>query len=291
MLGQLNHDTLAHVISFLDAPATVCLALTNHKYYESVLLICRCKRLEDICPRDVGKPIPIAIREQSFNMLVARATSTPFSSREAEWTIANPRNSEIRDTTLRYHGYRSDEGYLMAEHLAYIRMVEWFALQEDQQEGGERSPRWPSRQPSERGGEPRANPLSNSPLCKPYIRYQLRNFSTRLDDISRNIVLMIDLWNQDTIEAVEFMVLKQQLGEGWIKTKPTSLLRLKQRDRRRAGAIDLYRQLPGLVGLGQRRPSRVRRVAHRVAREFGYLGRTFAGFIWIEEHVRDMLPR
>ncbi|ETI20045.1 hypothetical protein G647_09060 [Cladophialophora carrionii CBS 160.54] len=89
MLRELNHDILTHIVSFLDAPSAVCLALTCHQNYESILSICRRSLLEDICPRDVGKPLPKIIDAQSYNTLAldTAGESKPPNEIPNRWMI------------------------------------------------------------------------------------------------------------------------------------------------------------------------------------------------------------
>jgi hypothetical protein len=287
MLQELNHDILTHVISFLDAPSTVCLALTCHQQYDSVLSICRRSKLEDICPKDVGKPPPRVINAQPYNILAIDDTagdSKPTSEATDRWKIDNFQYAEISNTTLHYNGYRPDEKPMMAKHLAYIRHVEWHQLEGNEQ---------PSRQAQQsvvQGVYPRAQLSLDTALSRTYLRTTF-DFAQRFDDVARGFILMLDLWNQQSIESVEFMVLRERLGDNWIKMKkPASMLRLKQREMRRKRALRRFMQLTSNFHMpAPRPPGKLRQIVRKVSRELGYHGHLYSGLIWVEEHIRSIL--
>ncbi len=131
----------------------------------------------------------------------------------------------------------------------------------------------------------RAQFLCNTPLLKGYIKNAFRDFHNRFEEISREFALTMEMWNQDTIESVEFMELRERLGDAWIKRKSVSVLRLRQRQKWRDAALLRFRRLPLS---GPPLPSTLQRAAHKVAKQFGYQGYVFSGLAWIEEHVRDM---
>ncbi|KIW70442.1 hypothetical protein PV04_02711 [Phialophora macrospora] len=287
MLQELNHDILTHIISFLDAPSLVCLALTCHQQYDTVLSVCRRSKLEDICPRDVGKPPPRVINAQPYNILAVDDTEgdpKPTSETADRWTIDNFQYAEIPKTILHFSGYRPEEKPMMAKHLAYIRHVEWHQLEANDQ---------PSRQAQlsvVQGVYPRAQISFDTALSRAYLRTTF-DFTQRFDDVAREFILMLDLWNQECIESVEFMVLRERLGDSWIKTKkPTSTLRLKQRKMRRERALRRFIHLTSTFHMpAPRPPGKLRQIVRKVSRELGYHGHIYSGLIWIEEHFRSIL--
>ncbi|OCT50152.1 hypothetical protein CLCR_07461 [Cladophialophora carrionii] len=286
MLQELHHDILTHIVSFLDAPSAVCLALTCHQNYESILSICRRSQLEDICPRDVGKPLPKIIDAQSYNTLAldTAGESKPPNEIPDRWMIDNFQFAEIPDTVLHHNGYRPDERPMMAKHLAYIRHVEWHHKAE-----GDAQPSHQAQLSVVQGIYPRAQISFDTSLSRSYLR-TTSDFSRRFEDVAREFILMLDLWNQQCIESMDFMTLRERLGDNWIKTKTISVLRLKQRKMRRERALRRFIQLASnFHAPAPRRAGKLRRIVRKVSREFGYHGHAYSGLIWIEERIRSIL--
>lgn len=222
MAQRLPLEILIQVVSYLDAPAAVCFALTSSQLYNAVLLAYEVSRLEDVCPRDVRSLLPEALATQAYNILTFHKTEA-FQSlgmpNRRNWSIDNFHDVPVCASNLLPAGYASTDTLLLVEHLAYIRQAIWDhpALRHAkvvelgdglvvQCPGNIRVP-----VPTEE--------------CNAYLQHQLQT-SWQLE---YRMVLLIYTWDQEMIESVEFMVLRERLGAEWMNKVSTPVLKSRSR--------------------------------------------------------------
>ncbi|KAJ9616519.1 hypothetical protein H2200_000238 [Cladophialophora chaetospira] len=216
---RLPTELLIQITSYLDAPAAVCFALTCHHIYKVVLLTCKVSRLEDVCPRDVRKFLPEVLAKQAYNLLIER-----WIKMHKSWAIENWHDAPPGDSSNMPAGYSPTDTQLLVEHLAFIRQAAW--------EYPELS-RWNTtvltilvdEQVFNYHNHIRVPTLTDE--CDAYIEHQLRTSWTRSIELEYRLVLLQHTWDQEMVESVEFMVLRDTLGEDWMKKTSNSRLKAK----------------------------------------------------------------
>ncbi|KIW19316.1 hypothetical protein PV08_03610 [Exophiala spinifera] len=85
-LSSLPAELNSIIVSYLDAPSAVCLALTSRRHYDRVLATCRVDTLREVCPIDVRAMIPKML--QAYNLFYCRRVTTD-AGEELVWELEN----------------------------------------------------------------------------------------------------------------------------------------------------------------------------------------------------------
>jgi hypothetical protein len=221
MVHQLPTEVLADVIRYLDPPSAVCFALTSHTNFDAVLFTCEAARLEDVCPKDVRTPMPKAIEAQAYNILTLHEDHpVPIwkdNSFEYYMRLKNfhwfPR---IEDDQLPA-GYTCGGTMkdILREHLAFIRHAEWSLLRKPYVKLG--TVRVQTILSIDRG---LVGVLIPTEECEAYMDHQFKSLARRrYGTLEHQVELLMSLWSRDIVESLEFMVLRDRLGERWMKMK------------------------------------------------------------------------
>ena len=121
-LDALPIEIFLIIVQELDAPTLTCLALANHKLYNAILQHFAIARLHQLCPQYLRSPYLKMLIPKAFNLLIPNHDKV--SGVETDWKIQN--FVAIPSSTTHVCGIYNDPGLqYMVRCLALVRRYAW----------------------------------------------------------------------------------------------------------------------------------------------------------------------